>query len=240
LEPSEDSTISREVIEKAQAGDERAFAIIVEISRPGLEALAYLRMGPQLRRFVEVDDVLQETYLRAYRLLRQFQYRDAAGLLSWLQAILENAVRDLARFCARKKRGGKQLNAPQKGGESSENGASGLLDLLPSPLASPSRVFRRQERFERVEKALNALSPEHREVLILARIQELPIHEIASRMNRSTDAVSMLLLRATQKMRAALPPTDSWHLPAGRIEGLAAWGDASDGSEGAGGAESKS
>jgi RNA polymerase sigma-70 factor (ECF subfamily) len=211
--------ISRDLVEKARAGDGEAFSLIAERSRPRLEALAYLRLGPYLRRRVEVDDVLQETYLRAYQLLNRFKYQGEAALLRWLEVICKHVIQDLGRYFSRKRRRAKVFNwAPLA--ESSGRLADGILDLLPAPVTSPSRALRREERFDRLEKALDSLSDEHREVLILARVQLLRPGEIAARMGRSEDAVAMLLLRAARKLRAILVDTESWHLPAERLEEL--------------------
>ena len=80
--------------------------------------------------------------------------------------------------------------------------------------------MRRDERFERLESALNCLTKDHREVIIFARIQGLPIKEIAERMSRSPDAVSMLLLRALRELKSYFGSTESFHLPQRSLEGV--------------------
>ncbi|HAK96178.1 MAG TPA: hypothetical protein DCM87_14590, partial [Planctomycetes bacterium] len=79
--------------------------------------------------------------------------------------------------------------------------------------ASPSRAARREERFDRLEGALARLPEEHRQVIRLARIEGLPIAEIAVRMNRSAAAVSMLLSRALKRLREGFGDTESMSLP---------------------------
>ena len=61
--------------------------------------------------------------------------------------------------------------------------------------------------------ALDKLSPEHREVIRLARIERLPGAEIARRMNRSPSAVAQLLSRALKKLRERFGDTESLSLP---------------------------
>jgi RNA polymerase sigma factor (sigma-70 family) len=73
--------------------------------------------------------------------------------------------------------------------------------------------MKRSDRFDRLEKALEGLSPEHREVILLSRIKGLRVKEIAERMQRSSNAVSLLLARALKKMRSSLGETESLGLP---------------------------
>ena len=80
-----------------------------------------------------------------------------------------------------------------------------------------SRAVRRGERFERLEKALASLSPDHREVVVLARIEGLQMKEIAQRMERSVTAVQNLLFRALKELKKAFGDTGSFHLPDRRL-----------------------
>ena len=71
----------------------------------------------------------------------------------------------------------------------------------------------RAERFDRLKVALDTLKPDHREVILLARIRRLPIEDVAKRMGRSPDAVGHLLRRAIQKLKISFGDTDSFRLP---------------------------
>jgi RNA polymerase sigma factor (sigma-70 family) len=86
------------------------------------------------------------------------------------------------------------------------------VDLAGSS-ASPSNVFRRHERFDRLEAALKSLSPEHQQVLLLVRVEGLTITAAADRLGRTPNAVSLLLLRASRALRAAFGDTASLSLP---------------------------
>ena len=73
--------------------------------------------------------------------------------------------------------------------------------------------LRRKERFDRLQEALKKLSPDHRQVILLARIEGLPMAQIAERMNRSPKAVHQLLWRALQNLRTTFGETESFRLP---------------------------
>ena len=76
-----------------------------------------------------------------------------------------------------------------------------------------SRGLQREERFDRLKKAIDTLSPDHRQVILLARIERLPAKEIARRMDRSTAAVAQLLSRALKSLRENFGHTESLSLP---------------------------
>jgi RNA polymerase sigma-70 factor (ECF subfamily) len=95
------------------------------------------------------------------------------------------------------------------------------VERLPSPPSqiSAGRALRREERFERLEKALRGLSPDHREVIVLARIEGLQMKEIAERLGRSNSAVKNLLLRALKELKSSFGDTESFHLPDRSLKG---------------------
>ena len=76
--------------------------------------------------------------------------------------------------------------------------------------ASPSREFRREERFARFESAMAALSPEHREVLVLARIEGLNLTEVGERMGRSPNATAKLVGRALDELKKKFGDRPDW------------------------------
>ncbi len=185
------------LIRRAQAGDRRAFEILVESHRERLEAIVGRRMGRYLRGRVEVEDVLQETFLKAFESIARFEERGPDSFLHWLRGIAEN----LLLYWAREHHRTDQLQ---------------LLTDLPASAASPSKSLRREERFDRLERVLSGFSHEQREVILLARVEGLPMKEVAARLGRSPDAVRQLLWRALQKLRSSFGETESLSLPKDR------------------------
>ena len=181
------------LITKARGGDRGAFDKLVASIRPRLLALIGSRLGPALRERTEVDDVLQETLLRAFRSMGSFRPEGPDSLLRWMGGIAQHVIVDLAR-----KRSEVQV---------------GLEGEFPGGGLSASQRLRRLERFDRLREALEGLSPDHRQVILLARIEGLPIKEIAGRMGRSPKAVTQLLMRALKNLRESFGDTESLHLP---------------------------
>jgi RNA polymerase sigma-70 factor (ECF subfamily) len=216
-----DGSVTRGLVGKAQEGDSDAFAALMDKYERRLEALIHVRLGPSLRQRVEVEDVLQETYLNAFRSIATYEWRDEGSFFKWLGGIAENVLQRLARHHLHT---GKRMLSREVSLEQCIQSAKGDPGKLEGRLrahdTSPSDVLRRKERFERLEKALGKLTPDHREVIILAVLRGLSMREIASQMGRSAPAVSMLLLRALRALRGHFGSTDSFRLPLEELAGL--------------------
>lgn len=188
---------SAELVERAQRGETAAFAELVERHRAGLERFVEVRLGSHLRGWVDREDVVQETLSRALRSVCGFEFRGGKSFRRWLETIAEHVILEGTR------REGRRPTA--------------LEVDLPASAASPSRVARREERFDRLDEAFAVLSEDHRQVILLARIEGLKIQEIARRMRRSPDAVKKLLSRALKALKNCFGDTESFHLPERRL-----------------------
>jgi len=193
---------AKSLCERAQRGERAAFDELVRGYEPRLRRLVEARLGARLRlrESLEADDVLQEALLRAFRSLGGFEWRRDDAFVAWFGGIVEHVVRSAAEKSARHE-------------------VIELTGDVAAEQSSPSQSARREERFARLEQALEALSPEHREVIVLARIERLRIEEIAARMHRSPDAVKQLLVRALRRLKESFGDTESLRLPPYRLGG---------------------
>ena len=148
------------LVQGAQGGDQGAFEALFERYRGQLGAVIEARLGPSLQKKLGAEDVIQETFLRGLGAVKEFVWQGEGSLFRWLCGIAVNVIRKAAAH-ERREPGG-VLN--------DQNGADGT---------TPSKVFRRDERFDRLQAALDALSPDYRQVILLARIKGLPIAEVA-------------------------------------------------------------
>ena len=194
-DPTDSTTPTEALVREAQSGQRAAFDELGERFRARLLASIDACTGAKLRASIDREDVLQETLLRAWTSIDRFEWRDETALLGWLRNTARNVVLENARRLQR------SLILP--------------ADFDPAdPSPSASRVAARKERFARLEGSLAGLSEEHRQVILLARIERLPITEVAQRLGRSPDATSQLLRRALRKLTERFPETDSLGLPA--------------------------
>ncbi len=190
---------TKDLVERARKGDRSAFDELAQTNRPRLEALVRSRLGPELRTQVSVEDILQETFLQAFGSLERFEWQGEHSLLRWLGGIAENVMR--------KEHRGHQLRQKVR------------LEPRQPEQVSPSKEMQREERFERLECALEHLSDDYRQVIVLARIEQLKIREIAAKMNRSETAVRNLLMRALKELQRHFGDTESLRLPPRNISG---------------------
>ena len=207
-----DTKSTYDLVQSARSGDAEAFNALVSRYWSRLESIVYLKLGAKLRSKVTVDDVLQEIYLSAFQSLHQFRWDPKASFFQWLSGIAENLILNLARhYGAQKRGGGREVSLDRD-----LRGSRGDADL-PARTASPSKILGREERFRRLENALAGLKPEYRQVIVLARLEGLPMKEIAQKMDRSPEAVGMLLLRALRQLKSLFKETESMGLPARQL-----------------------
>jgi RNA polymerase sigma-70 factor (ECF subfamily) len=182
------------LIAKARQGDRGAFETVVVEHQDQLRTYIRIRIGRHLRGRLEPEDVFQDTLMHAFQSVAHFTWRGDTSFQRWLEAIAEHRIRDAAK--------------------SSRTQQSFQLDRpLPAPGVSPSKDVRRNDRFDRLQGSLDRLSPAHREVIILCRLQGLKISQAAQRMQRSESALKNLLLRALKELKADFGDTESLHLP---------------------------
>ncbi|MGD0696105.1 MAG: RNA polymerase sigma factor [Terriglobia bacterium] len=192
-------TSSHDLIERIKAGDQEAFAALFNKYRRRLAVLIHFRLSPELRSFAEVDDILQEAWLRAFRDFAQFTYRSPGSFMSWLARIADHAMADVARSQGRQKRHAVEMLRFR----SASNPAG------PEPLDSktPSRLLAQEESLRRLLDKLNALPEDYRQAILLMKVEGLSTPEAAERLGKSKEATALLLHRAVKRFRALEEPS---------------------------------
>ena len=196
------------LVERAQKGERAAFDALVLEERPRLEAFVRSRVGPgaSFGGKAEVEDVVQETLLRACRKIGGLELQSPDSVFRWLCGIATNVLLEAAS------RHGRKPTVP--------------LDFdVPADGTTPSHAARKEERFDRLQDAIDHLSPDHREAILLVRVEGLSVKEVAERMNRTPHAVSNLILRASRRLKELLGETQSLSLPDRRLRGPEEGGD---------------
>ena len=168
-----------ELIRSAIRGDPKALHQLVDEHARALFAAAYGMLG----KAVDAEDVVQETFLAAFKGIGRFGGRSA--LRTWLVGIL---VRQVA-LLHRRRRGKLTVG----------------LDERHEQQAGPAGMEVRQvdERLD-VAQMLERLSPEHREVLILREYEGMSYEEIAATLDVPRGTVESRLQRARQELRGWL------------------------------------
>jgi RNA polymerase sigma-70 factor (ECF subfamily) len=181
------------LLERLRAGDKESFTELFAKYRPRLAVLIHYKISPELRGRVEVDDILQEVFFTASQDVGNFTYRSAGSFMSWLARIADHAIIDAARSMGRQKRHAAEMLRFR----SASNPAG------PEPVDShtPSRIFAEQEGLQRLLDKLDALPPDYRDAILMAKVESLSPTEMAERLGKSREAVAVLLHRAIQRLR---------------------------------------
>jgi RNA polymerase sigma-70 factor, ECF subfamily len=182
------------LLARARAGSAEAMGILFERHSKRLLALVRVRLGPTLRGQLESRDILQETWLKALVHIDTFEGEQTGSFMAWLARIAANEIRDRADFHGRKRRDAGREVVPSEAG----------LDGLAAQVRSQTSRIALDESLLRLERALDTLSPEHREVIALRKLEELSFPEIAERLQRSPDACRQLLARALAALTVAV------------------------------------
>jgi RNA polymerase sigma-70 factor (subfamily 1) len=180
------------LLEKAKAGDEAALSRAFEKVRRRLGVLIHFKLRPRSSDFWEVEDVIQETCLRAFRDLDGFCYQSPGSFLRWLSAIADHVIVDRVRYAGRARRAADEMPF---------RSPSNPQGPEPADTKTPSRLFAQQEDVERLLDRLSALPEDYRQAILMAKIEGLTTAEMAERLGKSREAVALLVYRAVKRFR---------------------------------------
>src|SRR5204863_2140802 len=186
-----DATEAAAVLARARQGDSDAFRALVETHSRQVFRLAFRMTGNEQ----DAEDVVQESFLRAYRQLGRFESRANFG--TWLYRIVSNCSVDLMRA--------KQARHDQSRGDSLDE----AVELPATDLPNPERQAQSAEIQRRVQGALADLSPLERAAFTLRHYEGRSIEEISRTLGLGTGAAKHSVFRAGKKLRAALAPVGS-------------------------------
>ncbi|MBZ5579926.1 MAG: sigma-70 family RNA polymerase sigma factor [Acidobacteriia bacterium] len=178
-----------ELVAQARSGNADAFRVLVDRHSRGLFRVAFRMTGNE----PDAEDVVQESFLRAYRQLGKFDQRASFG--TWLYRITVNCALDLVR--SRKRRGEPWAADP---------GAEDPMQTAASGDPTPERLAFSGEVRERVADALNELSAAERAAFVLRHYEGLPIEDVSRVLGCNPGAAKHSVFRAVQKLRRALEP----------------------------------
>lgn len=183
---------SSDLLRRARSGSSDALNLLYERCAGRLLGYIRLRLGRELRARVESRDILQAALLKSVRHLDDFRGLDLRAFQAWLARIAEHELRDCADHQQRLRRDAAR--------EAPLDEDAAVPALTRSAL---SRILL-DERARQLETALDTLSPEHRDVILMRKFEELSFAEIGVRLSRSEDAARMLFARAMTALTLAL------------------------------------
>jgi RNA polymerase sigma-70 factor (ECF subfamily) len=170
-------------------------------ARDYLRVLARVGLDPRLRAKVDESDVVQQSLLEAHRDWDQFRGSTDGERFAWLRQILARNLSNLLRDYTRAKRDVARERVPDPAAEAS---SVRLERWLAADQTTPGAAAVREEEAARLALALAGLPDHQREAVILRHWHGYPVTQIAAHLNTTPDAVTGLLYRGLQALRARL------------------------------------
>ena len=188
-----DRTTETELIREAQQGSRAAFDLLVRQYDQAVLRLALHLTGSEQ----DAQDIHQEAFLKAYRYLGNFRFE--CSFYTWIYRIVTNLCLDQLR--RRKSRREDPAVMIDASGEE--------MDLLSNVSddragANPDRELQRKILGQKIQAALETLTPRERMVFELKHYQGLKLRTIGEMLNTTEETAKNTLFRATRKLRANL------------------------------------
>ncbi len=201
-----------ELLSRAVSGDQGALTALLEQCGPRVRGRLEGKIAAQWRSALDVDDVMQVTYLEAFLHIERFEPSGMGSFVAWLTRIAENNLRDAVKELGRAKRPQPKNRVRAPVGDDSY---VALCELLGATSTTPSRHAARGEVRRVLESALGELPEDYAKVIRLYDLEGRSAAEVAGAMGRSTGAVYMLRARALDRLRDGLGPESAFftHAP---------------------------
>lgn len=184
------------LVERTVAGDQKAFELLVIKYQRRIERL----IGRMVRDVNLVEDIAQETFIRAYRALAQF--RGDAQFYTWLYRIAVNTAKKALMDL---KRDPLVSESALRGNNDDEDETSAVENELTSS-ETPETVLAAKEIAAAVNSAMEALPEELRQAVTLREIEGLSYEEIAEVMSCPIGTVRSRIFRAREAISAKVKP----------------------------------
>lgn len=185
---------TQQLVTLAKGGDQSALDQLCRVYGERVRRIIRLRMGKEIRPRLDSMDLVQDALLSALGGLGDFTYKNEGDFLRWLSRITQNALRDdLDKLYTDKRDIRKEVRLenyePTTG--SGFVGTPGAIQTT-----TPSAILSKKEDLDKLEKAIDQLKPDYREVIVLSKIDGLSYKEIGDRLGKTIDSVGHLLSRA--------------------------------------------
>ncbi|MCG8526822.1 MAG: RNA polymerase sigma factor [Opitutales bacterium] len=193
LEEKKQSTLTKDLLEQIYCGQKEKYGDLFKMYQPRLSLLLHYKLSSHRRIGLEIEDVLQELFVKAFSELHTFEYRGKGSFFSWLVTYCDHIVLDKIRYHSRKKRDFRKNTRIRTGGVVK-------ADQYPSP----SEIAVQNERWGLLSRALDQLSENDRELILLAKIKGVSTKEIAAQKEKPVELIYVSLHRALQKLKSMI------------------------------------
>lgn len=182
------------LVERTVAGDQKAFELLVVKYQRRIQRL----IGRMVRDVDLVEDIAQETFIRAYKALHQF--RGDAQFYTWLYRIAVNTAKKSLMELKR------DLTVSESFFKSDDDDETKTSRIEPTADETPESVYAAKEIAAMVNFALSELPEDLRQAVTLREIEGLSYEEISTAMNCPIGTVRSRIFRAREAISAKVKP----------------------------------
>ena len=203
--------VLQELINLAIRGDQQALAELFSQFRPSLWRMVNFRLHPQLQGRVDVDDVLQEAWMKASSQISRFFTDASQSPFVWFRMIVSQTLIDLHRrhLGAAKRSTAKEFSIDS--GWSAASTSYSIAFHLMGSATSPSNAAVKMEMSKQLDAAMQSMNDVDREVLALRHFEELSNAETAQVLDMSEQAASARYIRALARLKGVLQTFSDFH-----------------------------
>ncbi|MDE2400884.1 MAG: RNA polymerase sigma factor RpoE [Burkholderiales bacterium] len=184
------------LVERVQRGDQRAFEMLVVKYERRIQRL----IARMVRDVDLVEDIAQETFIRAYRALPNF--RGESAFYTWLYRIAVNTAKKALIGLRRDP----LITESARGGGSDEEGENSRVENELTDGETPESIMASRQIADTVNMAIEALSDDLRQAITLREIEGLSYEEISEAMNCPIGTVRSRIFRAREAIAQRLRP----------------------------------
>lgn len=192
-----------DLIRDASSGDVGAMQSLLLRYRARLLAYADRRIPADLRRVIDPQDVLQDTWLEVFRRLRGFKEHDPASAFRWMATIARTRLINMVEKHRAIKRGGGRAMI-ELGSGSDADALPWLLEQLTVYERTPSQSAIAHEVAAALGRSIERLPADYRTAISLRYMKQVDIAAIAIELRRTPRATEMVCNRALKRLRREL------------------------------------
>jgi RNA polymerase sigma-70 factor (ECF subfamily) len=200
--PESDQT--RELLAEAARGSPDAVNQLMERHRDALRRMVQMRLDQQIRRRVDVSDVVQDVLVEANRRLADYLARPGMDFHLWLRQIAMDRIIDAHRRHRVSAKRSVDREQPMAVPAGAERSTMELAAQLADGELTPAAAAAQRELVRRVEAALTQLDEADADIIVMRHYEKLSNQEAAQALGLTQPAASMRYLRAIRRLRQLL------------------------------------
>ncbi|MEQ9406381.1 MAG: sigma-70 family RNA polymerase sigma factor [Fuerstiella sp.] len=204
--PEGDQT--QQLLDGVKDGNSSAVNQLMDRHRGAIRRLIQMRLDNAVARRVDASDVVQDVLFEASRRMEDYIQNPSMPFHLWLRQLAKDRIIDMHRRhrAAKRRSVDREQHVTNLGNDN--RSAADLASLLKDAELTPAAATVRREMEERFLLALNDLSDDDRELIMMRHFEHLGNSEVAAALGLSAPAAGMRYLRAIRRLREALGTDD--------------------------------